>query len=142
MSLLDSNKPIATPALSSRRAINSQFAILKHKSQLLTILTLLFVCVIGWVVVSLFASQQKSKIDVQLSKLAQPLTPSLDLETLNLLENKRSFTDEELANFTIYRVYVDPRSRTEQIIPIDQALPTATPRSTPRVAASPEPVTQ
>jgi hypothetical protein len=98
---------ITTPANETRKAVKKQFAILKHKRQMLTILVLLFICVIGWVVVSLFAAQQKTKIDSKLLKYAQPLTANLDLATLNSLEEKRSFTEAELSNFPIFRVFTD-----------------------------------
>lgn len=141
MSLLDTATTITSPATESRKVVKKQFALLKHKKQMLTILTLLFICVLGWVIVTLFASQQESKVDTKLSKLAQPLTPSLDLTTLDSLESKRSFSESELANFPIYRVYVDPRTREEKIISIDEPLPTSTPRAaTPRPSATPAPV--
>ncbi len=129
---------IATPATQTRKNVGKQFAALKHKNQLLTILVLLFICVIGWAVVSLFSSQKESQIDPALVKLSKPITPSLNMDTLNSLENKRVFSDEELADFPIYRIYIDPRTREEQIIPIDQPLPSAT----PRVVATPSPTTQ
>lgn len=132
---------ITTPANETRKAVKKQFAILKHKRQMLTILVLLFICVIGWVVVSLFAAQQKTKIDNKLLKYAQPLTANLDLATLNSLEEKRSFTEAELSNFPIFRVFTDPRTREEKIISIDQPLPTPTPRATVRPTATPTPQT-
>jgi len=142
MNLTNSSTTITNPAAATRKIVRKQFAILKHKRQLLTILTLLFICVIGWGIVSLFASQQKSKVDSELVKLAQPLVPNLDLETLNSLESKRSFTDEELTNFPIYRIYVDQRTREEKIISIDEPLPTTTPIPTARPAATAAPQVQ
>ena len=135
----NTNTTIATPAATTRKVVKKQFTILKHKRQLLTILTLLFICVIFWGIVSLFSSQQVTKVDAKLLKLSTPITPNLDLETLNTLEEKRSFTDEELTNFPIYRLYTDPRTREDKVIPIDEPLPTATPRATPRPAATPAP---
>ncbi len=135
------NKIITTPANETRKAVKKQFAIMKHKKQLLTILSLLFICVIGWAVVSLFAAQQKTKIDSKFLKYATPLTANLDLETLNALESKRSFTESELTNFPIFRVYTDPKTREEKVISIDAPLPTPTPRATPRPTTAPNPAT-
>lgn len=142
MNLEPTGSTITTPATQTRRKINGHFAILKHKRQLLTILVLLLICVITWAIVSLFSSAQKSKVDPPLLKLSEPLTPSLDLETLNTLESKRSFTEEELAKFPIYRVYIDEKSREERVISIDEPIPTTTPRPTTRPSVITTPTQQ
>lgn len=133
---------ITTPAASTRKNIHNQFAIMKHKRQLLTILTLLFICVIGWAVVSLFSTQGESKVDAQLLKLAQPLVINLDLEVLNSLESKRSFSDEELQDFPIYRLYTDPRSKEETVIRIDDPLPDQVQSTQTRSTPTPVPILQ
>jgi hypothetical protein len=119
-----SNNTITTPAAATKKLISQEFAILKQKKQSLTIMILLMICVFGWVIVSVFSSQKESKVDPTLTVLAKPLTPVLDTEVFNTLQGKRSFTDEELASFPIYRIVVDPKTQTETIISIDEPVPT------------------
>ena len=56
----------------------------------------------AWVGVSLFSSQQRTKISAKLIQQSKPLNPSIDTVTLDKLEQKRSFDDQELESFTIY----------------------------------------
>lgn len=138
MSLFSQTNPIRTPAAATKRTLTAEFQRLKHKNQLLTILVLLLVCVMSWAIASLFSSQRGSKLPADLTKLAKPLNPNLDTQILGTLENKRTFTDEELTTFQIFKVVVDPVTQTERVIEInDEIEVAATPTPRPRPTATP-----
>lgn len=114
---------ISSPASETKRALDTYFDRLKHKRQLLTIMVLLFVSLIFWAVLTLISSQKTTKIDTELTQLAKPLTPVLKTEILDTLEDRRSFSESELDNFTIYRIVVDPVSQQERVLDINEELP-------------------
>lgn len=122
MTLLSKQSTIVSPNAATKKMIQQDFAILKQKKQTLTILILLFICMLGWGIVSLFATQRDSKVDSEMLKLAKPLSPSVDTTALAKLESKRDFTTEELANFAIYKIVIDTKSQKERIISIDEVL--------------------
>lgn len=121
MKLFSSGNTISTPTTATRQMIQQEFSMLKQRKQTLTILILLFICMLAWGIVSIFSTKRETKIDPEMVTISKPLTPIIDIETLNKLEPKRSYTTEELANFTIYRVVVDPKSQEERIITIDES---------------------
>jgi len=113
-----------------------------RKSQsVLTIFVLLFVCIIVWGVVSLFAAKQESKVDQQLLELAKPLNPTIDTSHFSKMQLKRSFSDAELANFPIFQLLTNEKSREEVVVPLgvtkqeltqqSEAQPTPEPSATP-----------
>lgn len=87
---------------------------LQQKQIFVRLLVFSLVTVMVWVFFSLFRSQQSSAIDPELQRLAIPLVPVIDTATLTELEQRRSFTPEELAQFPIYTVFRD-ETGTEQI---------------------------
>lgn len=71
-----------------------------------------------WVGFSLFHSQRTSSISPELTKLALPLTPTINQAVLESLEAKQTYTDQELSGFTIYKTVRLSDSRTEAIVPL------------------------
>mgnify|MGYP006921601114 CR=1 FL=1 len=85
--------------------LQDQLKNLKKRKEILIILLFLFVIVIFWIGLSLFSSQQKLGITPEQKKLSQPLTPNIDVTTLEKIEKKKKYTDYELQNFPIYVNY-------------------------------------
>lgn len=86
---------------------------------MLAILVLLFVCVVFWMGGTLFSSQRDTKIDPELTRLAKPLSPTLDVTVIEQIEEKRQYTEDELANFTIYKIVLTKSTREERVVSID-----------------------
>jgi hypothetical protein len=120
MKLFNSGTTITTPSAATKQMIQQEFSMLKQRKQTLTIMILLFICMLAWGSVSLFSSQKETKVDTEVITLAKPLNPIIDVDTLAKLETKRSFTTDELAKFTIYRIVTDPKSQSERVITIDE----------------------
>jgi hypothetical protein len=87
--------------------LQDQIKKLKQRKELLVILMFFFVIVIFWIGIGLFSSQQKLGITPEQKKLSSPLTPNIDVATLEKLEQKKKFTDYELLDFPIYILYQD-----------------------------------
>jgi hypothetical protein len=92
---------------------------LKSNRQFLTIMILLFVVVLFWVFVSVATSQRSERISPELTRLATPLIPSVELEVVSRIQQKRSYTNQELSSFTIYKILTDPDGRTERVVPLE-----------------------
>ncbi len=90
----------------------------RTKGFVLILLSLLFVCVIFWIIISLFSSQKTSKVPETSQKLATPLNPVLDTSKLNRLEEKTYYSPEELQSFPINIIETDAKSRTKRVIQI------------------------
>lgn len=76
----------------------------KIKSEKKLLLTLVFamVALFLWVVVSLISTRGQQVISPELSKLAEPLVPTLDQNVLEKLENKSYIEPDQLESFPIY----------------------------------------
>ncbi len=81
-----------------------QFAVIKSQKILMIGFLFLFVIVIFWIGLSMFGSQTKFAVSKELRDLSKPLTPTVKDSVLSAIEQKRSFTPEELIGFTIYKV--------------------------------------
>lgn len=139
---LTNTSPITTSSFNSQRSFHSELSRLKQRKDLLTILVLLFVCAFAWAIVSVFSAQKKSTISPDLVKLSKPLSPLLDTAVLDTLEGRRQFSDDELVNFPIYKIYTNSTTQKESIVPIDFVEPTkATPTPRPKTSPSPSPTT-
>lgn len=114
---------ITSPAAETKRALDTYFGRLKHKRQLLTIMVLLLVSLVFWAILTLITSQKTTKVDTELTQLAKPINPVLKTEILDTLEDRRSFSESELQNFTIYRIVVDPVTQQERVMDINDELP-------------------
>ncbi len=129
------NQPIAT-SIGEKRDIVGEISKLRRSQQVLTMLVLLFVAVIFWIIVSVFSSQRHSKISPEVQKMAQPLSPAIDDSVFDKLEEKRVFSEEELADFPIM-IQVDMGKGEKKIVPLGTDLATPTPR--PVSTATPRP---
>lgn len=92
---------------------------LKRGQFLLYTALLFFVVVIFWVIISLFSSQNKSEISLELKKLAVPLNPNIDTQVLATIQNKRVYNPSSLSNFPIYMVVRSEDGKTQQVVPIE-----------------------
>lgn len=95
--------------------------------------------VVIWVVISLITSQRKLGISPELQKLAQPLTPTLNQETLRQVEQKRFYSEGELSRFPIYKIISSPDGASELVVTIDTDTQTLFPSSSPVPSPSPSP---
>ena len=91
---------------------------IRKSQKALTIFVLLFVLVIVWGIVTLFAAKQETKIDNQVLLLAKPLNPTIDTTQFAKMQLKRTFSDAELANFPIYQLLTNEKSREEVVVPL------------------------
>lgn len=103
-----------------KTGISGHFARLKYKQQLLAIFSLLLVCIMFWIGISIFSSQQKVLISPDLLKMSQSLNPSLQVELLDSLQNKKMYSDTDLAQFPIYVIQYDQRTQIGKIVRADE----------------------
>lgn len=111
---------------------------LKHQQQILAILVFAFIAVFIWTGTSLLSSQKTTGISQELQKMAQPLTPNLDQDILQRLQQKISFSKSQLRDFPIYMIYKD-KKQGEQMIEIHEVpnpSPSASPSSTIKKTSS------
>lgn len=97
----------------------SQLSQLKQKRYVVSVMTLLMIGAVVWVSTSLLGTYRRTKIPPETQAMAKPLTPSLDLTVLEDIEQRRTFTSEELATFPIYKLIIDPTTNRERIVPLD-----------------------
>lgn len=108
--------------------------------QFLIVMVLLFVALMIWTFVTIGSSQNKTSISTELINLSKPLNPSIDRTVFEKLEQKRFFTDQEIRNFTIYRLLLNPEGNDQVVVPIDTVIQTTTaPRPSPTSSASASP---
>lgn len=92
-----------------------QLANLRQRQEILAILIFSLVTIMLWVALELVSSQQRSSISAELQRLALPLTPTIQTQVIDELEQKRHYGDNELLSFPIYRILTakerDQRSR-------------------------------
>ena len=91
---------------------------LQKNQQFLTIVVLLFVCMIFWLVISLFSTSQEKQTDASLLQLAKPLNPTIDRDVFSLLEKRQSYSKQDLESFPIYKFAKISRSTEQIIVPI------------------------
>lgn len=114
---------------------------LKQNRQFFVIFALLFVCVVFWAVVSVFNSQQQSVISPELQEKALPLNPTISEAVLEQLEQERTYSEEELAEFTIYRLLKRDDGSGQLLLPLgsDVALSSPAPRASASASPTPAP---
>ena len=77
---------------------------LKTDRKKLALLILALVVIVLWIGVSLFSSQKTVQLDKEIVQLSKPLVPHLDQQVFEELKNKKSYSDDDLRNFKIYRL--------------------------------------
>ena len=88
--------------IKERARLKQELNRLRRQKSILWAGILFLVAVLIWTAVSILTSQKQVKIDQQLTELAKPLIPRLDVEVFSMIEEKRAITDEELSIFPIY----------------------------------------
>lgn len=130
---------IATPSVAAKRSFSKELNMLKANQQLLTILVLLFICMVFWIIIALLSSQTRTKITPELLEMAKPFNPTLNTEVLDSLESKQVFTEEELANFPIFIIQKSETDQTETIVELGTGTPATTPAPTVAPVTTPNP---
>ncbi len=91
----------------------------RTRNFILIVLSLLFVCVIFWILISLISSQKTSKVPETSIKLAEPLNPVLDTSKLDALDSKIYYAPEELQSFPVNIIETDEKTRAKRVIQIN-----------------------
>jgi len=91
----------------------------RTRNFVLIVLSLLFVCIIFWILITIFSAQSSSKVPPSTLELAAPLNPVLDNSKLDRIESKRYYSPEELQSFPINAVEQDEKLKTSRVIRID-----------------------
>ncbi|HEX7018152.1 MAG TPA: hypothetical protein VF209_04565 [Patescibacteria group bacterium] len=113
---------------------------LRQKQSLLYLLLFSLATVMIWVVISLITSQQRPGISPELQQLAQPLTPTLNQDTLQKIESKQFYSESELSQFPIYKIITAPNGVDELVVTIDtDEASVFPPRETQAPSPSPTP---
>ncbi|HYD34938.1 MAG TPA: hypothetical protein VD999_02630 [Vitreimonas sp.] len=124
--------------------LQTQLTGLRRKQHLLYLMLFTFATILVWVVISLLSSQNKTKISPQLLLLAKPLTPTINRQVLDRLEQKRVYTAQELARFPIYTLIItkegDARVTTLQEADVILSQPASPSTVRPSPSPSPSPV--
>jgi hypothetical protein len=94
---------------------------LEQNQFFLRILMFSVATVLIWVAASLFLSQQRTDISPQLQLLARPLNPNIHLEVIDQIQQKRTFSAEELQGFPILRL-IHNQNGTDTIISGQQVI--------------------
>lgn len=92
---------------------------LQQNKQFLTVLILLFVALLFWITISLITTQTEEKISPELQKLAKPLTPVIDTQVFEKISEKRQYSEDELSEFTIYKILISSDGRTDRVVPLE-----------------------
>jgi hypothetical protein len=116
-----------------------QLISLQRRQQMMYIGMFSLVTVMVWVAVNLFQSQKTTQISPELKKKAQPLTPSINQQIIQQIEEKRGFSEEELANFPIYKLILN-RDGGEDKVTIDTPEENLRQTPVPRATATPLPL--
>ncbi len=118
--------------------LQKELAGLYRKQKILGVLIFSFVTIVVWVSLNLFSSQTKTSISPELQLLAKPLTPTLNQEVIETIENKRVYDESQLQSFPIFKVITDRDRERTQASPVPNAttsLTTLTTVETPETAS-------
>ncbi len=91
--------------------LQKQLSGLYRNQHLLGLLLFSLVTIIIWVSIGLITSQSKTSLPPELQKMAKSLNPTLNTEVLDQIEDKKTFSDEELRSFPIYRILSERSDR-------------------------------
>lgn len=80
---------------------------LRRKEGLFRVLMFTLVTVLCWIGFSILWTQQTTTITSDVQRLTNPLSPNINRDAFTEIANRRTFTDEELASFPIYKVLID-----------------------------------
>jgi hypothetical protein len=131
-------------------------AALRQREGLFRVLIFSLVTVFFWIGFSIFLSQTKTKVSIDIQKHTEPLNPNINRTTLEELATRRVYTPEELQNFPLYERVTDENGVSQVILAGTKVVPvtietlveeetvtasasavTATPSATPTITTSP-----
>jgi len=120
---------------------------LNNQQNFLRILIFSVVTIMIWIAFTIFRTQQTTQISPELQKMALPLTPTIDMDVISRIDQKKSYSDQELSSFPVYGLVIDKTGQqTIQIINGQGAgqttTTTATPASESAKIAAPEVTTE
>lgn len=96
------------------KAPSKDLAHLYKRQQILQLATFTLITIFIWIGFSLFRSQKKTAISAEQTLLSQPLTPSINTQVIESLEQKKYYQDEELQDFPIYKILVESNKNTRK----------------------------
>ena len=111
---------------------------LKRNQYILYLMVFGLSAIIIWVVGSLFSSQQETKVDAELIRLARPLNPNIDQEVIEKIEQKTTYGPSELVQFPIYKIITSRDGRATEVVTIDVADDSLENRPTPLPFQNPQ----
>jgi hypothetical protein len=95
---------------------------LRIKQQALYVMIFSFVTVVVWISGSLFRSQKRTGISPDLLQLAVPLSPTINVDVIDRIEQSTVYSDQELYDFQIYKLIKSKDGRIQQVVPIGSNL--------------------
>lgn len=119
------------------KTVKSDIKKLRKNRQFLTILILLFVSVLFWIFVSILSSQKKEAISPELKLLSKPLTPNIDIATVEKIEQKSSYSQSDLSSFTIYKILSSRDGKNERVVPLEVTSEDLEPKENPAPTQQP-----
>lgn len=122
---------------SSQSSNLSLLASLRRREGLLRILIFTLVTVLIWIGFEIYLSQQKTVVSEDFQPYTMPLNPNIDRAVLQEMQNLRSFTDEELQDFSLFQ-QLPAVSSPEETTPGG----TASDEATPVLEEIPEPTAE
>ena len=93
---------------------------LYQHQKMMYVLIFTLVTVVIWAGVSIFLTSQETPIDPELIELSTPLNPNLNLQVIQELENKKSYSQTELSQFTIYTLINHDNTQERVILTLDE----------------------
>lgn len=84
---------------------------LRRNQQFLYIGVFTVVAVIIWVGGSLFQSQKKTGISRELQLMAEPLNPNINTFAIDRIEQKKTYSDQDLEGFEIFVINLEEENR-------------------------------
>ncbi len=105
--------------------LQKQLAKLRRNKKLLWLGILFLVLIILWILMSIFATTKTSVISPEQRELAKSFVPRLESKVFEEIALKRAFSEEELANFSIFVIGKDQLHGENAVIDI-MSLPETT----------------
>lgn len=91
---------------------------LKKEKKLFTAFIFVLAAIIVWILVSILVTKKTTGITPEMTELAEPLNPNLNMTILDRLDVKRTFTQDQLANFPIYTLVQDSETEAVSIVEV------------------------
>ncbi len=87
--------------------INASIKSLYNQQNFVRILIFSVVTVMIWIGFSIFRTQQTTQISAELQQMSLPLNPTINMDLINRIDAKKTYTDQELSLFPIYALTAD-----------------------------------